>query len=1504
MTYSSTITADAPLLYFHLDETDVNVTGRTVANSGSTGGTATITKNGGTITAAQTGAGTIGGSSWYINNGQIYGSKATGTVTSTKNWSLEVWYKEDTNYSAGSGIILAQMTGSAGNFGTMSLGLADTLSSNQVNFTCAGNVISTTAVNMRDGGWHHIVGTFDSTDSKHRLYIDGVQRAVYASTNTNMTANTSATFAFGGYSTGGMAGWTDEPALYNKTLTLAQIQAHYTAGTAVAAVDVHPIVSGTMTQNLSAPLPNVHIVTPINKTSTVSGAMTLSLTAPSVTQFVTTGVVEAVDLDRSDSTSSYTSDMTVFDSIGSNRAFFHFPTTVGAAQVLTGTGTFSFSTNTATSVAQTYTVYRLTSAFNESSNNSPTMVATSHTGTMTAGKNTVSISEALAAWQGGATNYGIALVFATRGAPNTGWTIYSRENADVTKRPAATLDVTAVVLNVDVPVPAMTASLSAAAPVVTALRSITVAAPAASLSLDEIAPGVRTQFSVKTTAQVISADLSFVGGVAKNPDFWTIAPAINAGSIISPDAKLFIRYDKLSTVVGAMELNLAGTGAVVNLTTNRLSKVNGAMKATAKMVGIYQKENDRYYNYVKTTMDDYAVWLEMDEASGNSAADSAYSLLSNGIVHSQSNMTYVGNPTFRVDGPELRKAVHFDGIDDYIHMDHPNSPGVPPYDAPTTGGINSVPFYGTNGGTVEFSIRTTAQNGTIFAGGGGGASGFSPFPILNTNVRMRLIDGQLWFHGSGDADAFKVRATINDGEWHHVIVSIDTHFSEGIPDAISHVYVDGISALARLGTLGVTGNQLMPRSVMANRTTLYDKLGGTSLSAPDDLLAGDMRDFIYRMNKPVDPTTAQKLYYEWSNATIVIPSPMTVTLSGVAPFRVKGNVKKMLAIYGLPETYADGPTGNGDAEFKYRSTLSGLTIKHFDIDGYGNQKTNISTNPHHGGAAVSFMLDDWLIVPVTITGGSTSSGVLNGEYDYVPGGGQLYDDETGLPRFLDLQKDLVNIDDFDGITVVNYPWEKQMDKADTALFDESGAWIGQWGYYQKMPGMVPGRFSDFQWSHVRDQFRDSLLEAAYAGKSLWISEYHMAQHLGFIKDYDIHNTGYFVINAFAGGYNKGAYLIDLQHQRDGLTGAPKNPALMNTDNATGLNPPRNTFYFADGWQVNRFRRIVATEPGLTDIPSWEVVAGIQQEAVDPWDVKNSRVAWDIAEFPNGFRIGDRTEINSFGVVVISARPDGIAGKVITREMDWYWGPEGVHVDNPYKNNAFTIVAERGTVVRGRAIRGRAFIELAGADQYKGSVYEDRVKNMDRSNPTAFPTSAWSFDTGRYRDMLITVTRTFLKLTGNGIQSADGSFQYSDSDDIDVINRPHVGMQSRGLNWLAQMSNIPAGEAHVYVPSMELNVTMPAPTLSKTRNLNIPVTGAMRVDLDLRQPRNYRGNDGGDKALPMVLNLEMRGIGKKVKAPAMTLTLALPNATIKAGGDRIKVYLDGDRNVTLFLKEDN
>jgi hypothetical protein len=134
--------------------------------------------------------------------------------------------------------------------GTFSVWLGCT-SANKVRFSVRDSDLAQTLVEsdnqINDGIWHHIVGVRDAANAKLHLYIDGaLEKSVNTafvngfSGNSNMSLGHFLTHAPPFYY---LVGSLDEVAVYEKAVTLAEVQSHWNGGNGKSYCSAGPVVT-------------------------------------------------------------------------------------------------------------------------------------------------------------------------------------------------------------------------------------------------------------------------------------------------------------------------------------------------------------------------------------------------------------------------------------------------------------------------------------------------------------------------------------------------------------------------------------------------------------------------------------------------------------------------------------------------------------------------------------------------------------------------------------------------------------------------------------------------------------------------------------------------------------------------------------------------------------------------------------------------------------------------------------------------------------------------------------------------------------------------------------------------------------------------------------------------------------------------------------------------------------------------------------------------------------
>lgn len=1520
MTLRTVLAADSPSVYYYFDETSGAFT-----NHGSSGGTSTNTGN---ITYTQTAPTRVGQGSavqfnpTVITNATIGG----GTMVSGTTWTFETWVKRSTMTNPWVRIVGNFLNGtstSGTNYAEIAViddSATAVTGSVRLYDNTSGTQVAVTHATIGDLNWHHIAVVWNAGTAT--IYIDGVN----AGSGTMTCASKTGNFLAGTRSVAGTAFYLDELAFFTSALSATQIAAHYG--------DVKPLPPAMSMTNLnvptpvvSTPVPNVTVtppaatlsmdtVTPVVTAGTgktvTPPVMTLSMAMPAASTTTVSNVTPTADRDVDGNTGTMLTNATV------KQAYVKFPSTPSGVATLTLTTGVAGTTQDAT-----INVYRLTQDVVESATGTLTYDSSTSYGSFVVSNAaavgtayTVDISSLVSVWNNGTTNYGLALIDSTSGSHVS---FATKENGTYAG-PKLSVSVTPAVVSVTPP--AMTMSMATATPVVSPGVGVTEALPPMVMSMTTAGIDVSTEQNINVAPTAMALSMSFPGGVPALPDFSTQATPMALGlSVSTPDVHVEVPAGAQALPM-ALSLDMA-YAPTINLTTNVL-KVVPVMTLSMSMVGIFDEAHDRYLNKLVGTLDADDIWYKLNETAGSTAVDSSVDTVNAGAwVQSGA---YYGTLAPILDGPQLRKGVHFNGSSSFLR--------VGPYSTHDPEPVITTEM----AMTVEFSIRTTQTDGVVFIGTGfENSTTHAPGPVITGN-ELRMEAGQLVLVNKA-GHKLKVRKFVADGQWHHIVMSIPEFISGGgfavDPDQPAYVMVDGDHALVRYNAFfgDAYGGYWLPFTVMARATTLSGSY------APNGFLAGDLSNFIVRLNNYIPTDEAQSIYYEWSDANVINPTPAQVTLSTPAP-KVKGSVKKMLALYGLPFTreYVSPASGSpAHTMYNYLDVLSGMVIA--NLGGNSNLQATLGGS-RYWPAPTPFMMDDYFVIPVSIFGNLNNSdayaqsvnGTLNPDSP-VTENGIFVNDETGHPRFINLQEDLsVNVtEEYEVITVVNYPWERPDDPS-----------VDPENYV--VPFHDFGTMTADQWETARDGLRDSIMEAVYDGCSMWIGDYYAAQHLGFIQGYDIHDFGRWanaVLPTDGSGrsgnipnFTRTGGVKDTTVDSSGAFEFNAVAEAMDNDhlpvgNQSDLVGSGKGDYFAYP-QANFYRRITALVPDLTDLPGNDYGQYVEGWNVDDFLPNGNFVAYDVLRRPDGYVLGDKVTMGTlwtgskfFGevtgttslskptarVAMTSAHPDGIRGTVVSREQEFYYGPNGVVFENPYKDNALTIAAEVGTLVNGRPIAGRVFIELMGTDWGRGYIGEDADKTKWHGSGAAEEGgrySTWDYDSRREMELKNELSvQTFKMSDSQGGFKIETKTQYFFTYGNNKINMNlHLPMAYRGLHWLSKTPVLAPGEAKGYASPMTLTLTTPGATPSSVASPATQVHGAMRLDLEMRKIANYADGNTQERAFPMELSLEMRGLGRVVAVPAMSLSVTTVAPKLDVAADTITVYMDASRNITLFLKEDN
>ena len=245
MSYSSTVLADNPGLYWRLDDTS-----SIVVNSGTLGSAYNGTLVGGNGIVQSVSGLLVNDSDTATsfpnnNTAAAISSNSLTAIEAYTTWSYELWFKPTTLPSTGQTLLVWD-----------GIPFLVYLQSSPAKVCAAVNAEATTVTSSNTytlNATHHLVVTYDGTTLT--LWLNGVSTAVAVSVAIGSTANylhLGGSVAYGG----SVAGTYDEFAIYPTALSAARVNAHYLAGSSLALAfsDTGPAISDSFVLAVTVPL--------------------------------------------------------------------------------------------------------------------------------------------------------------------------------------------------------------------------------------------------------------------------------------------------------------------------------------------------------------------------------------------------------------------------------------------------------------------------------------------------------------------------------------------------------------------------------------------------------------------------------------------------------------------------------------------------------------------------------------------------------------------------------------------------------------------------------------------------------------------------------------------------------------------------------------------------------------------------------------------------------------------------------------------------------------------------------------------------------------------------------------------------------------------------------------------------------------------------------------------------------------------------------------------------
>jgi hypothetical protein len=629
-------------------------------------------------------------------------------------------------------------------------------------------------------------------------------------------------------------------------------------------------------------------------------------------------------------------------------------------------------------------------------------------------------------------------------------------------------------------------------------------------------------------------------------------------------------------------------------------------------------------------------------------------------------------------GPNARKYVHFDGTGYFRAYEHMFS-----------GGGLTASEAASDNSTLEFSIRTDKQNQFVMRIDD---RTYNEGDIQSTHGPVKdfhIADGKLQFGvwqqvprnphdpafnplASTFNDVFRsIKWTgytdIADGEWHHIVVvnEIDP-WGDVFTEPRMNVYIDGEFELRRRGySLG------FPDWIAA-----YPNYGGAYQNLPQsEWFEGDITEVVQYNGLSM---TEDRIHVQYDNIFGFQPyyaeTARVTVKAGQAT--VESNTKRILNI-----------------DFKAQEPLLGLRNTYrmgtrYEIDGHPFGFTGLTSG---GTLPVGQKVGDYQIFYIDAT--LPYSGRPN-ENPSTRGGNQAYDEETDEPRLLDLEVD-VNLDDFDIISVINYPSHSN----DVEFYN----------FWYSRPAIYGGLTGEQQFEKIVEDIKQFAID----GGGVLVSDPAFAADLGVISDVDyVPNLVETPDPAFDVGqsYNntKDLHSAVINPWRSG--GGPNSTNIAEdgpvTDVTQAVRDQANFYYDT---HANWNQRVVNLVDGLTDIPGDILIDALAFSGYRPTGVYGAE-KW--VKRPNGLSVGDELvimgtpaggRIDPFfdeklpldhrrGGFPATHASDIKAGVMVTAFAEGIW-LENDFIPNPYKDYAVSIAVRPGDLLDGQVMQGRIFVNF-------------------------------------------------------------------------------------------------------------------------------------------------------------------------------------------------------------------
>lgn len=487
------------------------------------------------------------------------------------------------------------------------------------------------------------------------------------------------------------------------------------------------------------------------------------------------------------------------------------------------------------------------------------------------------------------------------------------------------------------------------------------------------------------------------------------------------------------------------------------------------------------------------------------------------------------------------------------------------------------------------------------------------------------------------------RKRVDDGQWHHVVIQ------QGWNDGRTQIWIDG-ELDRQFGVQGELGGQ----------SYSYVGLNGTNRVRPyilgfnsnDPILRSDFQTSAWNFypGRFIEERDLSLNYQAYSKWEPILAEPMTATINIGQNTAAKGNRPRAIMLY----WWETGANGN----MQHRK-FDGDGLYELDSDTFAQLRTQYDEK----GTVQKWY--GWDVFPVSILGIDRRSPLVK-EDVYIAGG--YRDPITGAPRYLDIINDL-DMTTIDAIFFRNYP-------------DDSGE-LDEFARDEEAD-----TYFNLKERTLYENFVKSVRSVMDTGISVYITNHQLALDLGIVDRVEVVDD-----------------LID----EDTAQWNPRGPILLpfaSGENVTFEQGGAANFKgWYDTWRNNRLR-ILNTVEGITTQPG--IIRNdlaLYNPASEEWSSPFRSFA-SYSQKPS-LNVGDTfliasgtyTPFNTFGnskpmsMQYYATHKDNVkAGIPVTGFANTYWKND-TEVENPYKDYVTSIALPEGTILNGRAIKSRVFVNF-------------------------------------------------------------------------------------------------------------------------------------------------------------------------------------------------------------------